>query len=146
LVASALNALHSNVAECITAGGEDDQAHRAAAAVAKTATAATEMSRRLIMPQLSRKADSSQAWAGMPVAFRVSRGVNMATTKKSPRPRKYGKAASTKVAAAMHERKEGTLRSGRSGKKVTSPKQAIAIGLAEARRAGAKVPKRQAGR
>ena len=54
--------------------------------------------------------------------------------------RKYSKAASKKVEKAMQERKEGTLRSGRSGKKVTSRKQAIAIGLSEARRAGAKVP------
>jgi hypothetical protein len=53
---------------------------------------------------------------------------------------KYGKKASQKVARAMRERKRGRLRSGRSGKKVTSRKQAIAIGLAEARRAGAKVP------
>lgn len=55
---------------------------------------------------------------------------------------RYGKKASAKVKAAMHERKRGTLRSGRSGKKVTSRKQAIAIGLSEARRAGGKVPKR----
>lgn len=55
---------------------------------------------------------------------------------------RYGKKAQQKVERAMHERKEGTLRSGRSGKKVTSRKQAIAIGLSEARRAGAKVPKK----
>ena len=55
--------------------------------------------------------------------------------------RKYGKKAAKKVARAMRERKRGTLRSGRSGKKVTSRKQAIAIGLSEARRSGAKVPK-----
>ena len=54
--------------------------------------------------------------------------------------RKYGKKAQSKVRRAMHERKRGTLRSGRSGKKVTSRKQAIAIGLSEARRAGGKVP------
>jgi Family of unknown function (DUF6496) len=53
---------------------------------------------------------------------------------------KYGDKASKKVEKAMHERKEGTLKSGRSGKKVTSKKQAIAIGLSEARQAGAKVP------
>lgn len=52
----------------------------------------------------------------------------------------YGKKAADKVEAAMHERKEGTLKSGGSGKKVTSRTQAIAIGLSEARRAGAKVP------
>ena len=56
--------------------------------------------------------------------------------------RKYSKASSEKVAKVMHERKAGTLRSGGSGKKVKSRKQAIAIGLSEARRAGAKVPKR----
>ncbi|HUL64357.1 MAG TPA: DUF6496 domain-containing protein [Burkholderiaceae bacterium] len=56
---------------------------------------------------------------------------------------KYGKKAQEKVHAAMHERKEGSLRGGRSGKKVKSRKQAIAIGLSEARRAGAKVPKKK---
>jgi hypothetical protein len=55
---------------------------------------------------------------------------------------KYGKKASEKVEKAMHERKEGTLKSGRSKKKVTSKKQAIAIGLSEARKAGGKVPKK----
>ncbi|HSP13363.1 MAG TPA: DUF6496 domain-containing protein [Thermoanaerobaculia bacterium] len=55
----------------------------------------------------------------------------------------YSKKASKKVERAMHERKRGTLRSGSSGKKVTSRKQAIAIGLSEARRSGAKVPKRK---
>ena len=58
---------------------------------------------------------------------------------------KYGKKAQSKVERAMHERKRGTLRSGRSGKKVTSRKQAIAIGLSEARRAGAKVPRKRTG-
>jgi hypothetical protein len=56
---------------------------------------------------------------------------------------KYGKKAQRKVRRAMHERKRGTLRSGRSGRKVKSRKQAIAIGLSEARRAGAKVPRRR---
>jgi hypothetical protein len=56
---------------------------------------------------------------------------------------KYGKKAQRKVRRAMHERKHGTLRSGGSGKKVTSRKQAVAIGLAEARRAGAKVPRKR---
>jgi hypothetical protein len=58
-------------------------------------------------------------------------------------PRKYGKKAASKVRKAMHERKEGTLKSGRSGKTVKSRKQAIAIGLSEARRAGGKVPKKR---
>lgn len=57
--------------------------------------------------------------------------------------RKYSKKASKKVEKVMRERKRGTLRSGRSGKKVTSRKQAIAIGLSEARRSGAKVPKKK---
>jgi hypothetical protein len=57
--------------------------------------------------------------------------------------RKYGKKASRKVASAMRERKRGTLRSGRSGRKVKSRKQAIAIGLSEARRSGAKVPRKR---
>jgi Family of unknown function (DUF6496) len=56
---------------------------------------------------------------------------------------RYGSKASQKVKRAMHERKRGTLRSGRTGRKVTSRKQAIAIGLAEARRDGAKVPRKR---
>jgi len=56
--------------------------------------------------------------------------------------RKYGKAAGKKVKRAMHEMKRGKLKSGRSGKKVTSRKQAIAIGLSEARKRGAKVPRK----
>jgi hypothetical protein len=59
--------------------------------------------------------------------------------------RKYGPKAQKKVERAMHERKRGSLRSGGSGKKVTSRKQAIAIGLSEARRAGAKVPRKRKG-
>lgn len=55
---------------------------------------------------------------------------------------KYSKKAGDKVERAMHEKKAGTLKSGRSGKKVTSKKQAIAIGLSEARKEGAKVPKK----
>ena len=56
---------------------------------------------------------------------------------------RYGKKAQQKVKRAMHEKKKGTLKSGRSGKKVTSRRQAIAIGLSEARRAGGKVPSRK---
>ena len=56
---------------------------------------------------------------------------------------KYGKKAQEKVEKTMHERKHGTLRSGGSGKKVTSRKQAIAIGLSEARKSGAKVPRKK---
>ena len=57
--------------------------------------------------------------------------------------RKYSKGAAKKVKRAMSKKKRGTLRSGRSGKKVKSRKQAIAIGLSEARRAGKKVPKKK---
>jgi hypothetical protein len=59
---------------------------------------------------------------------------------------KYGKKAQSKVKRAMHERKHGTLKSGGSGKKVTSRKQAIAIGLSEARKEGKKVPKKKTGK
>lgn len=58
-------------------------------------------------------------------------------------PTKYSKAAGAKVEKVMHEYKAGKLKSGRSGKKVTSRKQAIAIGLSEARARGAKVPKKK---
>jgi hypothetical protein len=57
--------------------------------------------------------------------------------------RKYSKKATAKVGRAMKKRKKGTLKSGRSGRKVKSRKQAIAIGLSEARAAGAKVPKKK---
>jgi len=56
---------------------------------------------------------------------------------------KYGRKARSKVKRAMHKRKRGTLKSGRSGRRVKSRKQAIAIGLSEARRAGGKVPRRK---
>ena len=56
---------------------------------------------------------------------------------------RYGKKASEKVERAMRKRKKGTLKSGGSGKKVKSRNQAIAIGLSEARRAGAKVPRKK---
>jgi len=56
---------------------------------------------------------------------------------------RYSKKAAQKVKRAMHERKRGTLKSGRSGRTVKSRKQAIAIGLSEARRAGAKVPRKK---
>jgi hypothetical protein len=68
----------------------------------------------------------------------------MAARKSSSR-RKYGKAASKRVESAMRRRKKGTLKSG-SGRKVKSRKQAIAIGLSEARKKGAKVPRKRTGR
>jgi hypothetical protein len=63
--------------------------------------------------------------------------------KKSSGGRKYGKAAGKSVKRAMHKRKAGTLKSGGSGRTVKSRKQAIAIGLSEAREAGAKVPRKR---
>ena len=69
----------------------------------------------------------------------------MAARKSSGR-RRYGKAASKRVESAMRRRKKGTLKSGRSGKTVKSRKQAIAIGLSEARKKGAKVPRKRGGR
>jgi hypothetical protein len=81
------------------------------------------------------------------VKLRRMIGADAAESREETRMAKYGKKAQKKVKRAMHERKHGTLRSGRSGKKVTSRKQAIAIGLSEARRAGGKVPrKRKSGR
>lgn len=71
----------------------------------------------------------------------MQKGLFMPRTKSSGR--KYGKAALKKVEKVMHEYKRGKLKSGRSGKKVKSRKQAIAIGLSEARKRGAKVPRRQ---
>ena len=59
---------------------------------------------------------------------------------------RYGRKAQQKVRKAMHERKRGKLRSGRSGRKVKSRKQAIAIGLSQARRSGAKVPRKKSSR
>jgi hypothetical protein len=69
----------------------------------------------------------------------------MPARKKSSRARRYGKGASKRVASAMRRRKSGTLRSGKGGKggKVKSRKQAIAIGLSEAREKGAKVPSKR---
>jgi hypothetical protein len=69
--------------------------------------------------------------------------MSAARKKRKTKGRRYGKAASKKVGKALHEAKRGKLRSGRSKKKVKSRQQAIAIGLSEARRAGAKVPARR---
>jgi hypothetical protein len=74
--------------------------------------------------------------------MRVALGRRAVLPPKGDTVAKYGKKAQKKVKKVMHERKHGTLRSG-SGKKVTSRKQAIAIGLSEARKAGAKVPKKK---
>ncbi len=71
----------------------------------------------------------------------------MAARKRSSGKRKYGKAAGKSVESAMRRRKKGTLKSGPGGKggKVKSRKQAIAIGLSEARKKGAKVPRKSSG-
>lgn len=71
----------------------------------------------------------------------TSASASSSTRKRSASGRRYGKAASDKVEETMHELKRGKLRSGRGGRKVKSRKQAIAIGLSQARKRGAKVPK-----
>jgi len=76
----------------------------------------------------------------------VKKATKKSATKKASKKstgRKYGKAAGKQVETEMHEFKRGTLKSGRSGKTVKSRKQAIAIGLSEARKKGAKVPKKK---
>lgn len=85
----------------------------------------------------------------MPSSKSTKTASNRTTRKTAKKSAPKGAAKTTaqkKVRKVMHERKEGTLRSGRSGKKVTSRKQAIAIGLSEARKAGAKVPKKPKGK
>jgi hypothetical protein len=72
------------------------------------------------------------------------RGRSTASEERSMRMARYGKKAQKSVKRAMHKLKKGTLKSGKSGKRVKNPKQAIAIGLSEARRKGAKVPKKKA--
>ena len=77
---------------------------------------------------------------------RGGRRRSFGAARKSSGKRKYGKAASKRVESAMRRRKKGTLKSGRSGKTVKSRKQAIAIGLSEARKKGAKVPRKRSSR
>jgi hypothetical protein len=94
----------------------------------------------------SRKAAKKKSATQAPAKKRATRKTASSKTgrKAASRTTSTSKAiASKKVKKVMHERKEGTLRSGKSGKKVTSRKQAIAIGLSEARKAGAKVPKKR---
>src|SRR5687768_7677360 len=92
----------------------------------------------------ARKSSSTRKTSARKTSSRRSAGRKTSARKTSARSsaRKYGPKASQKVEKVMRERKRGTLRSGGSGKKVTSRKQAIAIGLSEARRSGAKVPSR----
>lgn len=96
----------------------------------------------------ARKSSSARKTGARKTSSRRTTGRKTSARKTSSRSgtRKYGPKASQKVEKVMRERKRGTLRSGGSGKKVTSRKQAIAIGLSEARRAGAKVPSRRSSR
>src|SRR6185437_7762459 len=94
-----------------------------------------------VSPDSAASRDSTRRAAAFPGALHAA---TSGTTTAGVNPMaRYGKKAQSKVKRAMHERKHGTLRSGRSGRKVKSRKQAIAIGLSEARRAGAKVPKKK---
>jgi Family of unknown function (DUF6496) len=92
----------------------------------------------------AKKPTSRRTTAKKPASRRTTakKPVSRRSTAKKSTTKRYGEAASDKVEKAMHERKRGTLRSG-SGQKVTSKKQAIAIGLSQARKRGAKVPKQQ---
>lgn len=101
----------------------------------------------------ARKSSSTRKTSARKTGSRRTTGRKTSARKTSARKtssrsgtRKYGPKASQKVEKVMRERKRGTLRSGGSGRKVTSRKQAIAIGLSEARRAGAKVPSRRSSR
>jgi hypothetical protein len=90
-----------------------------------------------------KKAGSKKSGSKKSGAKKSSTPAKHPGARKAAADRRYGPAASESVATELHELKEGTLRSG-SGKKVTNRQQAIAIGLSEARRAGAKVPPRTA--
>ena len=86
---------------------------------------------------------SSKSGAAKKSTTRKSSAKRTGARKTTARKSASKSTARSKVKKAMHERKEGTLKSGRSGKKVTSRKQAIAIGLSEARKRGAKIPKKR---
>ena len=86
---------------------------------------------------------SARKTATKKTATKTSAAKKRAGTKSAAKKTSAKTTAQKKVKKVMHERKEGTLRSGKSGKKVTSRKQAIAIGLSEARKAGATVPKKK---
>jgi len=91
----------------------------------------------------SSRKTSSKSGAAKKSASRKSSAKRTGAKKTTARKSASKSTARSKVKKAMHERKEGTLKSGRSGKKVTSRKQAIAIGLSEARKRGAKIPKKR---
>lgn len=88
-----------------------------------------------------RRATSARKTATTKTATKKRAAKKTAKKKSAAKKTSAKTTAQKKVKKVMHERKAGTLRSGKSGKKVTSRKQAIAIGLSEARKAGAKVPK-----
>jgi len=90
-----------------------------------------------------RRATSARKTATTKTATKKRAAKKTAKKKSAAKKTSAKTTAQKKVKKVMHERKEGTLRSGKSGKKVTSRKQAIAIGLSEARKAGAKVPKKK---
>jgi uncharacterized protein DUF6496 len=92
----------------------------------------------MAMRKSSSKTTRSSKKTARKAGARTKTGARTATKRGSSR--RYGQKAESKVERSMHEMKRGQLRSGRSGKKVTSRKQAIAIGLSEARREGGKVP------
>jgi len=91
----------------------------------------------------SSRKTSSKSGAAKKSTTRKSSAKRTGARKTTARKSASKSTARSKVKKAMHERKEGTLKSGRSGKKVTSRKQAIAIGLSEARKRGAKIPKKR---
>jgi CRP-like cAMP-binding protein len=135
------------------------QRHRMASVSAMTASTVLTIDRQQMLGMLHRHAalaawfeevllgadESRERAAGPPIWLwpRDGKVFERPPQRKSGRSymAKYGRKAQSKVARALHERKRGTLRSGRSGKRVTSREQAIAIGLSEARREGGRVPK-----
>jgi hypothetical protein len=118
-----------------TIDGFDFQARPTAHVDAIGDESGTVVLRRLISPA---QHAPNRCGSVMPLNWRISMAA-----RKSGGKRKYGKAASKRVESAMRRRKKGTLKSGRSGKTVKSRKQAIAIGLSEARKKGAKVPRKR---
>jgi hypothetical protein len=95
------------------------------------------------MPRRSAQKTSKKTTARKKTSAGKKPSASKKTTTRKKATRKYSRKAGRKVELAMREMKEGKLRSGRSGKKVTSRKQAVAIGLSEARAEGDKVPKKK---
>jgi hypothetical protein len=110
--------------------------------MASTRTKRSPRSRTSGARRSKQRSNQSRSSGSRSSGSRTSSGSRSSGGSRRSSGRKYGEAASKKVGRALHEAKRGTLRSGRSKKKVTSRKQAIAIGLSEARQRGAKVPRR----